>query len=341
MNEVDRQVAALQAQSEEKNKTEYSVEVESEDISQPTEEKEVEIPQETKTFEAEVVEDDGQEEPVVEDKSKQEEVKTEEDQPKEDSKQKYSKSVQKRFDEYAYQLGESKRREEEAIQIAQAIKNERDKIQEELQKLNSGYVNEMGGRLTGSMEAAKAKLKKAMEDQDYDAVANAQLEIGRLGAEQSQYEKMKAQEEARAKAPKQEREVEIPQAPAQQQAVKDPKAEAWAVENDWFGTDKVMTNVAYAIHEDLVNQGVDPRTDYYYSEIDKRMRENLPHKFQQDSSSEEPARQQPVQTVASAHRNRGTGRNVVKLSSSEAAIAKRLGLSNEQYASEKLKLQRR
>jgi hypothetical protein len=338
MNEVDRQVAELQAQSKENKKAEYSVEVESEDIAAPTEEKEIEIPQEQKTFEAEV--DDTQEEPVVEDKSKQEEVRAEEE-PKEDSKQKYSKSVQKRFDEYAYQLGESKRREEEAIKIAQAIKNERDKIQEELQKLNSGYVNEMGGRLTGSMEAAKAKLKKAMEDQDYDAVANAQLEIGRLGAEQSQYEKMKAQEESRANAPKQEREVEIPQAPTQQQAVKDPKAEAWAVENDWFGTDKVMTNVAYAIHEDLVNQGVDPRTDYYYSEIDKRMRENLPHKFQQDSSSEEPARQQPVQTVASAHRNRGTGRNVVKLSSSEAAIAKRLGLSNEQYASEKLKLQRR
>lgn len=337
MNEVDRQVAELQAQSEQKKKAEYSVEVESEDIAAPTDEKEVEIPQETKTFEAEAVEDAGQEEPVVEDKSKQEEV---EEQPKEDSKQKYSKSVQKRFDEYAYQLGESRRREEEAIKIAQAIKAERDKIQEELGKLNSGYVNEMGGRLTGSMEAAKAKLKKAMEDQNYDDVAAAQLELGRLGAEQTRYEQMKAQEEARAKAPKQEKEVEIPQ--AQEQApVKDPKAEAWAAENDWFGNDKVMTNVAYAIHEDLVNQGVDPRTDYYYSEIDKRMRENLPHKFEQDSSSEEPARQQPVQTVASAHRNRGTGRNVVKLSSSEAAIAKRLGLSNEQYASEKLKLQRR
>jgi len=194
------------------------------------------------------------------------------------------------------------------------------KFQEELGKLNSGYVTEMGGRLTGSMEAAKAKLKKAMEDQDYDAVANAQLEIGRLGAEQGQYERMKAREEALAKAPKQEREVEIPKVPPQQ-PVKDPKAESWA-ENEWFGTDKVMTNVAYAIHEDLVNQGVDPRTDYYYSEIDKRMRENLPHKFEQNSSSEESARQQPVQTVASAHRNRGTGRNVVKLSSSEAAIAK-------------------
>jgi len=336
MNEVDRQVAALQAQSEQNKKAEYSVEVESEDTSIPVEEKEVEIPQETKTFEAEVVEDDGQEEPVVEDKSKQEEVEVEE--PKKDSKEKYSKSVQKRFDEYAYQLGESRRREEEAIKIAQAIKAERDKIQEELGKLNSGYVNEMGGRLTGSMEAAKAKLKKAMEDQDYDAVASAQLEIGRLGAEQSQYEKMKAAEEARANAPK-EKEIEIPK--PQPQAVKDPKAESWAEQNEWFGRDKVMTNVAYAIHEDLVNQGVDPRTDDYYTEIDKGMRDNLPHKFQQDSSSEEPAKQQPVQTVASANRNRGTGRNVVKLSSSEAAIAKRLGLSNEQYASEKLKLQRR
>jgi hypothetical protein len=337
MNEVDRQVAELQAQVGNKAKQEYFVEVESEDIASQTEENEIEIPQERKTFEVEV--DETQEDPVVEDKSKQEEVKDEEE-PKEDSKNKYSKSVQKRFDEYAYQLGESRRREEEAIQIAQAIKAERDKIQEELGKLNSGYVTEMGGRLTGSMEAAKAKLKKAMEDQDYDAVANAQIEIGRLGAEQSQYEQMKAQQEVRAKAPKQEREVEIPKAP-QQQPVKDPKAEVWASENEWFGTDKVMTNVAYAIHEDLVNQGVDPRTDYYYSEIDKRMRENLPHKFEQNSSSEEPARQQPVQTVASAHRNRGTGRNVVKLSSSEAAIAKRLGLSNEQYASEKLKLQRR
>jgi hypothetical protein len=337
MNEVDRQVAELQAKVGNKAKQEYFVEVESEDIASQTEENEIEIPQERKTFEAEV--DETQGDLVVEDKSKQEEVKDEEE-PKEDSKQKYSKSVQKRFDEYAYQLGESRRREEEAIQIAQAIKTERDKIQEELGKLNSGYVTEMGGRLTGSMEAAKAKLKKAMEDQDYDAVANAQIEIGRLGAEQSQYEQMKAQQEVRAKAPKQEREVEIPKAP-QQQPVKDPKAEVWASENEWFGTDKVMTNVAYAIHEDLVNQGVDPRTDYYYSEIDKRMRENLPHKFEQNSSSEEPARQQPVQTVASAHRNRGTGRNVVKLSSSEAAIAKRLGLSNEQYASEKLKLQRR
>ena len=334
MNEVDRQVAELQAQVGNKAKQEYSVEVESEDIASQTEENEIEIPQERKTFEAEV--DETQGDPVVEDKSKQEEV----EEPKEDSKQKYSKSVQKRFDEYAYQLGESRRREEEAIAIAQAIKAERDKIKDELGKLNSGYVTEMGGRLTGSMEAAKAKLKKAMEDQDYDAVANAQLEIGRLGAEQSQYEQMKAQQEALAKAPKQEREVEIPKAP-QQQPVKDPKAESWAAENEWFGTDKVMTNVAYAIHEDLVNQGVDPRTDYYYSEIDKRMRENLPHKFEQNSSSEEPARQQPVQTVASAHRNRGTGRNVFKLSCSEADIEKRLGLSNEQYASEKLKLQRR
>ena len=188
------------------------------------------------------------------------------------------------------------------------------------------------------MEAAKAKLKKAVEDQDTEAMAAAQLEIGKLGADQARYEQLKTQQENLAKAPKEE--VEIPKA-KEDAPVKDPKAEAWATENEWFGRDKIMTNVAYAIHEDLVNQGVDPRTDYYYTEIDKRMRDNLPHKFQQDSSSEEPAAQQPVQTVASANRNRGTGRNVVKLSSSEAAIAKRLGLSNEQYASEKLKLQRR
>lgn len=337
MNEVEKQVAELQAQKENK-KEKYSVEIENEEAASPEEEKEIELPQKESTFEADVPE----EAPAVEEQPKQqeEEVKTEEE-PKEDSKQKYSKSVQKRFDEYAYQLGESRRREEEAIKVAQAIKADRDKIQEELSKLNSGYMSEMDGRLTNSMEAAKAKLKKAVEDQDTEAMASAQLEIGKLGAEQTRYEQMKAREEAKANAPKQEKEVEIPETP-KQEPVKDPKAEAWATENEWFGRDKVMTNVAYAIHEDLVNQGVDPRTDYYYTEIDKRMRENLPHKFEQNSSStEEPARQQPVQTVASAHRNRGTGRNVVKLSSSEAAIAKRLGLSNEQYASEKLKLQRR
>ena len=337
MNEVDRQVAELQAQSGEKKKAEYSVEIESEDIAAETEENEIEIPQEKKTFEAEVEESQG--DPVVEDKTKQEEVKTEEE-PKEEPKQKYSKSVQKRFDEYAYQLGESRRREEEAIKIAQAIKSERDKIQEELSKLNTGYVGAEGGRIESSMEAAKSKLKKAMDEQDSDAMAAAQLEIGKLGSDQARYEQLKSQQEALANASKQEKEVEIPQAP-KQEPIKDPKAEAWATDNEWFGRDKVMTNVAYAIHEDLVNQGVDPRTDYYYTEIDKRMRDNLPHKFEQDSSTEEPAKQQPVQTVASAHRNRGTGRNVVKLSSSEAAIAKRLGLSNEQYASEKLKLQRR
>ena len=142
MNEVDRQVAELQANKENK-KEQYSVEVESEDVAEATEEKEIEIPQKENTFEAEVTE----EAPVVEDKSKQEEVKTEEE-PKKDSKEKYSKNVQKRFDEYAYQLGESKRREEEAIKIAQAIKNERDKIKEELSALNTGYVNAEGGRIT-------------------------------------------------------------------------------------------------------------------------------------------------------------------------------------------------
>jgi len=335
MNEVDKQVAELQAEKENK-KQEYSVEIENEEAPSSEEEKEIEVPQKQNTFEAEVVEDKT---PVVEEKLEQEETKTEEE-PKKDSKEKYSKNIQKRFDEYAYQLGESRRREEEAIKIAQAIKSERDKIQEELSKLNTGYVGAEGGRIESSMEAAKAKLKKAMDDQDSDAMAAAQLEIGKLGSDQARYEQLKNQQEALANAPKQEKEVEIPKV-ENQQPIKDPKAEAWATDNDWFGRDKVMTNVAYAIHEDLVNQGVDPRTDYYYTEIDKRMRDNLPHKFKQDSSTEELATQPPVQTVAGANRNRGTGRNVVKLSSSEAAIAKRLGLSNEQYASEKLKLQRR
>ena len=334
MNAVDKEIEMLKAEKEGKPHKDYEVEVTSDEIIE-TPENEVEIKQEKKTFKVEE-ESDEQNEPEVENISKSEEVV---DEKKEDEgKGKYSKSVQKRFDEYAYQLGESKRREEEAINIAQAIKNERDKVKATLEQLNKGYVDEMGGRVTGSLSAAKAKLKKAMEDSDYEAATDAQLEIGKLSTDQVKYQDLKQRVDAAEKAPKQP-EVRIPQ-PQPQQPVKDPKAETWAADNEWFGSDKVMTNVAYALHEELVNQGVDPRTDYYYSEIDKRMRDNLPHKFEKVSSQEESATQQPVQTVAGARRNRGTGRNIVKLSSSEAAIAKRLGLSNEQYASEKLKLQR-
>ena len=336
MNAVDKEIEMLQAEKKTKPTSSYEVEVTSDDIIETSSENEVEFKEEKKTFEVE--EDSSQgEDPVVENISKAEEVV--EEKKEEDGKGKYSKSIQKRFDEYAYQLGESKRREEEAITIAQAIKSERDKVKATLEQLNKGYVDEMGGRVTGSLTAAKAKLKKAMEDADYEAVADSQLEIGKLSTDQARYEDLKGRVERQQNAPKQQ-EIEIPQ-PQPQQPVKDPKAESWAAGNEWFGSDKVMTNVAYAIHEELVNQGVDPRTDYYYTEIDKRMRDNLPHKFeQQNSSQEESVTQQPVQTVAGARRNRGTGRNIVKLSSSEAAIAKRLGLSNEQYASEKLKLQR-
>ena len=228
MNEVDRQVAELQAEKENK-KQEYSVEVESAEPPSATDETEIEIPEKKKTFETEVVEE--KEQPIVSEE-KPEEEKTDS---KEEPKQKYSKNVQKRFDEYAYQLGESRRREEEAIKIAQAIKEERDKIKQELSNLNAGYVNAEGGRISGSMEAAKAKLKKAVEDQDTEAMAAAQLEIGKLGSDQARYEKLKANQENLANAPKEEQKNEIPQ--IQEQPVKDPKAEAWATENEWFGRD--------------------------------------------------------------------------------------------------------
>jgi len=170
-----------------------------------------------KTFEVE--EDSSQgEDPVVENISKAEEVK------EEDGKGKYSKSIQKRFDEYAYQLGESKRREEEAITIAQAIKSERDKVKATLEQLNKGYVDEMGGRVTGSLTAAKAKLKKAMEDADYEAVADSQLEIWvKLSTDQARYEDLKGRVERQQNAPKQQ-EIEIPQPQATTNLLKDPKS---------------------------------------------------------------------------------------------------------------------
>jgi len=334
MNEVLKQVEELQREKQARETGNMEVEVES--VTE-TENDEIEIKEEKPKGDIEVQEEP--EEQKVSSETKEEKAEYL-DEGKD--KEKYSKMVQKRIDEYAYQLGESRRREEEAIQIAQAIKEERDKIKAQLNQSNEGYFTEFGGRLSNSMEAAKAKLKKAMEDQDYEAVAQAQMDIGRLGAEQARYDTMKQERERLAKNPVNEQEeVQIPKAP--QQPVKDPKAEAWALQNEWFGTDKVMTTVAVAIHDELLNEGIDPRTDIYYSEIDKRMRSNLPHKFNGQNPVEEeaPAVQQPVQTVASANRNRGTGRNVVKLSSTELHMAKRLNLTPEQYAKEKLKLQNR
>jgi len=331
MNEVMKQVEELQREKEARETGHMDVEVQG--IETPTEvdNQEVELKEEKPRGDIEVQEEQevsSEAEPVKEEKPKE-------------TKEKYSKAVQKRIDEYAYQLGESRRREEEAINIARLLKEERDKARAQLNKTNDGYFTEFGGRLTNSMEAAKAKLKKAMEDQDYEAVAQAQLDIGRLGAEQARYDTMKQEREELAKSPAKESDYQIPQ-PAQS-AVRDPKAEAWAAENEWFGNDKVMTTVAYAIHDELVQENIDPRSDIYYSEIDKRMRANLPHKFEEQTSVEEeaPVKQQPVQTVASANRNRGTGRNVVKLSSTELHMAKRLNLTPEQYAKEKLKLQSR
>lgn len=333
MNEVMKQVEELQREKQARETGSVDVEVQGIESPAETENQEVELKEEKPKGDIEV-----QEEQEVSSETKEEVVEKKEDAPSD--KEKYSKAVQKRMDEYAYKLGEARRREEEAIQIAKAIKEERDKIKAQLAQTNEGYFTEFGGRLTNSMEAAKAKLKKAMEDQDHEAMAQAQLEIGRLGAEQARYDTMKQEREQLAKNPVQEEDVKIPE--AQQQPVRDPKAESWAANNEWFGNDKVMTTVAYAIHDELVNEGIDPRSDIYYSEIDKRMRDNLPHKFNGQTppvEEEAPAPQQPVQTVASANRNRGTGRNVVKLSSTELHMAKRLNLTPEQYAKEKLKLQ--
>ena len=252
----------------------------------------------------------------------------------------YDSTVQKRINKLTKKMREAERREQEAINYAKNVQNENSQYKNRLQELDQGYVHEYGGRISAEQQTAEDELKRAVESGDVNATVEAQKKMTQLAVAQDRYEQAKAQQE-RQQAALVENNVPVEPVANTAPPPPDPKAEAWATENEWFGRDKIMTNVAYAIHEDLVNQGVDPRTDYYYTEIDKRMRDNLPHKFQQDSSSEEPAAQQPVQTVASANRNRGTGRNVVKLSSSEAAIAKRLGLSNEQYASEKLKLQRR
>ena len=185
----------------------------------------------------------------------------------------------------------------------------------------------MEGKLKTGLEAAKAQLLRAREAGDIDAEVNAQKEIARIGVEESKVNTLKNRYQQQAKetvAPRSlDQAVQTPPA--------DPKAEAWADKNEWFGKDNAMTYTAFDLHEKLTKQeGFDPHSDEYYSEIDKRMRLDFPHKFVTKEVSDQTTK--PTQTVASATRSVKPGRQTVRLTSSQVAIAKKLGVPLEEYA---------
>ena len=264
---------------------------------------------------------------------KEEEVKTEEpkeetkkEEPKEELEQ-YSEGVQKRIAKLTKKWREAERQKEAALEYARGGQVELSQLKTKVSKLEPSYVNAVQNRVTSGLAAAKAQLVKAREAGDIDAEVDAQKEIGRLGMEEVRVNTLKNKlSETKA--------TEV-RTPSLNQAIQapptDPKAEEWADRNEWFGKDNAMTYTAFDLHEKLTKQeGFDPHSNEYYSEIDKRMRLDFPHKFDRKELSEGTTK--PTQTVASATRSVKPGRQTVRLTSSQVAIAKKLGVPLEDYA---------
>jgi hypothetical protein len=247
----------------------------------------------------------------------------------------YSEGVKRRIAKLTKKMREAERREAAAMEYAKKVQAEQNSLKSRFSKLDTGYVTEMENRIKSSMEAATSRLAKAREDGDLKAEIAATTEISRLGYEEAKLSEIKSKQESAPKA--EEKEVEIkqpqfeqPKEQEQQPVNPDPKAQTWAQNNRWFGTDEPMTYTAFSLHKKLVEEeGYDPQSDEYYSEIDKRIRLEFPHKF---GKVEQETTQKPTQVVASATRSSKPGRKIVKLTPSQTAIAKKLGVPLEEYA---------
>jgi hypothetical protein len=224
-------------------------------------------------------------------------------------------------------MREAERQREEALRYASSLKKERDEFKTQASSLDKNYATEMENRISGQLAAAQAKLTAARQAEDPKAETEALTAISQLGYEQGKLAELKTQHELQEKAAKEQPEVDNK---PKQPAPPDPKAEQWAEKNPWFGTDSAMTYTAFDLHRKLTEEeGMDPKSDDYYAEIDKRIRLEFPHKF------DKPVEQQtskPTQNVASATRSPKTSRKSVRLTSSQVAIAKKLGVPLEEYA---------
>jgi len=295
---------------------------------------EVDISEEKKEEVVETVEPVVEKEEKVEEKKEEvkeepraadQETKTEE-KPKQELEE-YSEGVQKRISKLTKKWREAERQKEAALDYAKGVQVESSKIKTRLSKLEPSYVTAIENRVISGLQAAQAKLIRAREANDINAEVDAQKDIARLGVEESKVAALKAKQ-----AETKEQEVKTPTlddalAPT---GPTDPKARAWAERNDWFGQDNAMTYTAMDLHEKLTkDEGFDPKSDEYYAEVDKRMRIDFPHKFGNNTSQEST---KTTQIVASAKRSVQSGRKTVRLTSSQVAIAKKLGVPLEEYA---------
>ena len=288
--------------------------------------------EEVKAPEEKVVVEEKKEEPAVETK---EEVEKPQEEKKDQELSDYSEGVQKRISKLTKKWREAERQKDAAVKYAEGVIVDQKKMKTRLSKLEPGFLHATEESIKTGLDAAKAKLAAARETNDLGAETEAMASISELGYKKAKYLEAKEAQDRVAKRktqpmPSLQDAMKSPQLPA------DPKAEGWAEKNSWFGTDSAMTYTAFDIHKRLTeDQGFDTSSDEYYAEIDKQMKLAFPQKFGTTDTKEST---KPVQQVASAKRSTNTGRRKVRLTSSELAIAKKLGVPPEEYAKQKLNI---
>ena len=257
----------------------------------------------------------------------------------------YSTSVKKRIDKLTKKMREAERQRDEAIGYAKNVQTESDQLKNRMQSLDQGYMQEYGNRLEMQEEQVKAQLNRALELGDTAATVEAQQKLTEIGIANNQYKTAKKQQEQRLQQEQAARDYYAanPEAARQAQAQRqpeppppepDPKAQDWAAKNEWFGQDEAMTFAAFGIHKRLVeSEGFDPQSDEYYDELDRNLQREFPNKFNNGSGAKRPA-----QNVAGVSRSTGStktgrsGNKKVRLTPSQVAIAKKLGVPLEEYA---------
>ena len=268
------------------------------------------------------------------DKTFENERETKLDEKKSDSElEDYSRGVQARIAKLTRKMREAERREQAAIDYAKGVEESRKQLESKFKKTDSDYIKKFESTISSGLEAAQKELAAAIESGDAKAQVEANKRIATLAFENAKLDAAKeGRENVQAEKPVRNLSQggQINQ-PAMEDSINpDPRAEAWAAKNSWFGTDRAMTYTAFEIHKDLTEkEGYDPSSDEYYAEVDKHIRVDFPHKFGNTESKQTAA---PVQTVASANRSVKPGRKTVKLTPSQVAIAKKLGVPLEEYA---------
>jgi len=267
--------------------------------------------------------------------SESQEASSEEQEAQKDAKdvelENYSKDVQRRIAKLTGKWREAQRQRDEAIAFARLQKEQRESLLKKYSSVEQAGVKDREERIKSGLLAAQTKLAQARVNDDVVAEVEAQKEIARLGYEEARLQEAKSLAET---VVSKEEEIPVLQQQPVSQPRPDPKAEAWGAKNRWFGSDTAMTYTAFDIHNKLEAEGYDPQSDEYYAEIDKRIRLEFPHKFGNNSNTTAESTK-PVQTVASATRSTKPGRKTVRLTPSEVAIAKKLGVSLEDYAKQK------